>query len=284
MRQRGLELERHAKKLRSLRPNAVVTADTPAAPNTDPVLARDVAEADSAATLVQHQSALRQSAENAPPSQPAGPGPAADSLTAQQVQSQPSTDCISGPEGAFLQASTDATGVHKPMPWSAHEEQGQGGTASQPERSAEPEPVQVTALASDAPVPGAVRRAPGAIQTAPEVMHVAQGALQISPGDAQAAPGMVVWGTVKGWPPWPAIVLTDEEMDVAGVLGKHGHILKGGIVSLVCQAMMCHTVNTDVHSNGINYTFLECSMSLILSLVCMYVAHRLLCTTNGKSA
>ena len=252
MRQRGLELERHAKKLRTLRPNAVVTAPTPAAQTTDPVLAQDVAEADTAATLVLHQSALRQSAENAPPSQPAGAGPAADSLTAQQVSSQPGTDCVSGPEGAIPPACTDATGVHKPMPWSAHEEQGQGGTASQPERSAEPEPVQATALASDAPVPGAMQRAPGAMQTAPEVIHVAREALNISPGEAQVAPGVVVWGTVKGWPPWPAIVLTEEEMDVAGVLGKHGHILKGGIVSLVCQAIMCHTVNTDVHSNGIN--------------------------------
>lgn len=43
----------------------------------------------------------------------------------------------------------------------------------------------------------------------------------------QIAPGLVVWGTVKGWPPWPAIVLTQEEMDVAGVIGQRGNLLKG---------------------------------------------------------
>ena len=243
LRRRGLELERHAKKLRGLRPNAAVRADTPAARTTDSVLAQDGAEADNAATPVLHQSALRQPAENAPPSQPAGAGPAADSLPAQHIPSQPGTDGISGPEGGFLPASTDATGVHKPMSWSAHEDHSQGGFVGQSGRSTEPEPgpqqpaqnmpsiVQATVPSSDAPVPGAVQHAPRAMQTAPAVVHVAGEALQRSPGDTQAAPGMVVWGLVKGWPPWPAIVLTEEEMDVAGVLGKQGHILKGGIAT-----------------------------------------------------
>lgn len=50
-----------------------------------------------------------------------------------------------------------------------------------------------------------------------------------------SAPGLVVWGSVKGWPSWPGIVLTEEEMDVAGVQGKQGQILKGTVGILLLR-------------------------------------------------
>ena len=39
--------------------------------------------------------------------------------------------------------------------------------------------------------------------------------------------GMVVWGNFKGWPAWPGLVTTEEEMDVAEVIGKRGQMLQG---------------------------------------------------------
>ena len=39
--------------------------------------------------------------------------------------------------------------------------------------------------------------------------------------------GLVVWGSFKGWPAWPGLVTTEEEMDVAEVKGKKGQLLKG---------------------------------------------------------
>lgn len=39
--------------------------------------------------------------------------------------------------------------------------------------------------------------------------------------------GLVVWGTFKGWPAWPGLVTTEEEMDVAEVKSKKGQLLKG---------------------------------------------------------
>lgn len=39
--------------------------------------------------------------------------------------------------------------------------------------------------------------------------------------------GMVVWGNFKGWPAWPGLVTTEEEMDVAEVIGKRGQLLQG---------------------------------------------------------
>lgn len=76
-------------------------------------------------------------------------------------------------------------------------------------------------------VPGAVQSAPEAVQSGPgAALNVAE-PVSVSPRNEQIAPGLVVWGTVKGWPPWPAIVLTAEEMDVAVVLGQRGNLLKG---------------------------------------------------------
>ena len=39
--------------------------------------------------------------------------------------------------------------------------------------------------------------------------------------------GMVVWGNFKGWPAWPGLVTTEEEMEVAEVIGKRGQLLQG---------------------------------------------------------
>lgn len=56
-----------------------------------------------------------------------------------------------------------------------------------------------------------------------------QGALAQHEGTAQSSvlQGMVVWGNFKGWPAWPGLVTTEEEMDVAEVIGKRGQLLQG---------------------------------------------------------
>ena len=56
-----------------------------------------------------------------------------------------------------------------------------------------------------------------------------QGAAAQQEGTAQSSvlQGMVVWGNFKGWPAWPGLVTTEEEMDVAEVIGKRGQLLQG---------------------------------------------------------
>ena len=39
--------------------------------------------------------------------------------------------------------------------------------------------------------------------------------------------GLVVWGLTKGWPAWPALVITEEEIEVADVQGSRKNLQKG---------------------------------------------------------
>ena len=59
--------------------------------------------------------------------------------------------------------------------------------------------------------------------------EAAQGAVaqREAPAQGNVLQGMVVWGNVKGWPAWPGLVTTEEEMDVAEVIGKRGQLLQG---------------------------------------------------------
>ena len=84
--------------------------------------------------------------------------------------------------------------------------------------------------------------------TAPGADPAALTGPQRAPKTAETAPGLVVWGTVKGWPPWPAIVLTAEEMDVAGVVGQHGNIVKGQPNSSARQCQRCMNAILALHA------------------------------------
>lgn len=84
-------------------------------------------------------------------------------------------------------------------------------------------------LAASAPPPQQEQvplAATGAV-AAPE--EVAQGMVAPLEASAQGSTlqGMVVWGNFKGWPAWPGLVTTEEEMDVAEVKGKKGQLLQG---------------------------------------------------------
>lgn len=60
-------------------------------------------------------------------------------------------------------------------------------------------------------------------------VEVAQGVVAQHEAHAQGSTlqGMVVWGNFKGWPAWPGLVTTEEEMDVAEVKGRKGQLLQG---------------------------------------------------------
>ncbi|KAL3130595.1 hypothetical protein ABBQ38_008399 [Trebouxia sp. C0009 RCD-2024] len=59
-------------------------------------------------------------------------------------------------------------------------------------------------------------------------VEVAQGVVAQHEAHAQGSTlqGMVVWGNFKGWPAWPGLVTTEEEMDVAEVKGRKGQLLQ----------------------------------------------------------
>lgn len=92
---------------------------------------------------------------------------------------------------------------------------------------------QVTAEAHEqAAAPQQEKHSPQATAglAATEAVHVeAQEAAAQHEAAAQGnvLQGMVVWGNFKGWPAWPGLVTTEEEMDVAEVIGKRGQLLQG---------------------------------------------------------
>ena len=46
-------------------------------------------------------------------------------------------------------------------------------------------------------------------------------------GPAAALHGQVVWALVKGWPLWPAVVLTEEQMEDVLIPAARGGLKKG---------------------------------------------------------
>ena len=60
--------------------------------------------------------------------------------------------------------------------------------------------------------------------------------------------GLVVWGLTKGWPAWPALVITQEEIEVADVQGSRKNLQKGAGQSAV------HTAHPYTHHAAIGNT------------------------------
>ena len=54
--------------------------------------------------------------------------------------------------------------------------------------------------------------------------------------------GLVVWGLTKGWPAWPALVITEEEIEVADVQGNRKNLQKGAGQAAVHTAHPCNHV------------------------------------------
>lgn len=49
----------------------------------------------------------------------------------------------------------------------------------------------------------------------------------LSAEEQKKVQGLVVWGLTKGWPAWPALVITEEEIEVADVQGSRKNLQKG---------------------------------------------------------
>ena len=47
---------------------------------------------------------------------------------------------------------------------------------------------------------------------------------------AAALHGQVVWALVKGWPLWPAVVLTEEQMEDVLIPAARGRVNKGDCI------------------------------------------------------
>lgn len=60
--------------------------------------------------------------------------------------------------------------------------------------------------------------------------------------------GLVVWGLTKGWPAWPALVITEEEIEVADVQGSRKNLQKGAGHAAV------HTAHPYSHVSAIDDT------------------------------
>ena len=70
--------------------------------------------------------------------------------------------------------------------------------------------------------------------------------------------GLVVWGLTKGWPAWPALVITEEEIEVADVQGSRKNLQKGAGRAAV------HTAHLYAHIAAIDNT---CGRTLTLTEV-----------------
>lgn len=197
LRRRGSDLERRAKQLRSERPAAAAKGPEVTATSLNQ-------EAAQGADAVAHSS---------------------------NVQLKPETDLMSdtaipGPQALPVRNAMDSLNV-LPAGQSIQISSEQAGTASVQSIKDPQQGVQQN-MALDAQADKRLSAtAPGAAPVAFRAPQRAREAAQTAREAAQTAPGLVVWGTVKGWPPWPAIVLTEEEMDVAGVVGQRGTIVKG---------------------------------------------------------
>ena len=234
LRRRGVELERAAKQLRSIRAisgaqaasaAAPPTASTPSTVTAPTVSASDAAQIDTDEAAPDRLATAQKDA--LPPAQHeishVQQAHGDSSSTAVQPAREPNmTDshpAMSGPEACDAAATQHTAKLAQRL-----EEQSQQAL---PETSVAQQPAQ------HEQVPAAERSSSTAVQRAAEPTKTAdQGPLQGLPSDCSGgvpvtAPGLVVWGSVKGWPPWPGIVLTEEEMDVAGVHGKQGQDLKG---------------------------------------------------------
>ena len=137
----------------------------------------------------------------------------------QQASGQQNEDPDTRQEGAVHQedAASDAVSAQSDL---ASEAAG-AATSRQASGAAAPQTAASEAAAKAA--------AATALEVAAAKQDVVQGtARQHEAAEPDATlQGMVVWGSFKGWPAWPGLVTTDEEMDVAEVKSKKGQLLKG---------------------------------------------------------
>ena len=219
LRKRGLQLERHAQQLRAAS-RSVTASKVPTAPSTHEVAA-------SQQLLPHTQEAAEQ--VHKPLSIP--------QLPAKQPQgTQPSSEqCLRSQEGVRLDVAQQQ---RQQLPSVAAAAPTHQGTASVPAKAVQQVTVEAHAQAA---APQQEEHTPLAIASlaATEALHEeAQGVAAQHEATAQGSvlQGMVVWGNFKGWPAWPGLVTTEEEMDVAEVIGKRGQLLQGASAFGSCSS------------------------------------------------
>ena len=99
------------------------------------------------------------------------------------------------------------------------------GTAEAVQHAAASPQAQAAAPQQEEQTPLATAQPAAAVAAHEEVQRVV--ARHEGTAHSSALQGMVVWGNFKGWPAWPGLVTTEEEMDVAEVIGKRGQLLQG---------------------------------------------------------
>lgn len=119
-----------------------------------------------------------------------------------------------------------------------------------------------------------------AVATQPDVAHepvcpqsLEQGTEQPSlSAEGGCKQGLVVWGLTKGWPAWPALVITEEEIEVADVQGSRKNLQKGVwsfwcLIAVGCTACS-GTRHTAMHSGMQSYVQVDCLQTADVSLPC----------------
>lgn len=119
-----------------------------------------------------------------------------------------------------------------------------------------------------------------AVATQPDAAHepvcpqsLEQGSEQPSlSAEGGCKQGLVVWGLTKGWPAWPALVITEEEIEVADVQGSRKNLQKG-VWSFWCLIAVGGTAcsstrHTAMHSGMQSYIEVDCLQTADVSLPC----------------
>ena len=107
---------------------------------------------------------------------------------------------------------------------------------------------QQPASASAAAAPAAQLRSGTAEIAAPGFSGISKGQLKsghrssgvTTARSAAARHGQVVWALVKGWPLWPAVVLTEEQMEDVLIPAARGRLDKGDCYCTKCHCQFSH--------------------------------------------
>lgn len=218
LRKRGLQLERHAQQLRAAS-RSITASKVPTAPSTQKVAA-------SRQLLPRTQEAAEQ--VHKPLSIPQLPAEQSQETQQSSEQHLPSEESVTL---TSVQQQQQVPNVAAAAPT-------QQGTASASAKAVQ----QVTAAAQAAAAPQQEEDTPPATAglAATEAVHEeAQGVVAAqheAAAQGSVLQGMVVWGNFKGWPAWPGLVTTEEEMDVAEVIGKRGQLLQGASAFGSCSS------------------------------------------------
>lgn len=189
LRKRGLQLERHAQQLRSASRGSTASQVS-------------VTHGAEEVAVPQQPAVQPQETQQRLKRLPSQEGMSLDEAQ-QQLQEAASVGTLQQAEASVMTLSAQQVAASVPP---------QTGPPQQEEEQAELATAESAAVAAAA--------ADGAVAQGVVAQHEA-------PAQGSTLQGMVVWGIFKGWPAWPGLVTTEEEMDVAEVKGKKGQLLQG---------------------------------------------------------